>query len=121
MKAKTSTKRLNQVLATLLTMAARQNHLVQLMKKPLLLLLMLVTGLVAHATIQNGIRMQGMTQNNSHIFVIQSFGQTVQSPNQTGSSQAFSNPQILVEPLGTWTGGGRNAFITNEDIRTIKS
>ena len=44
---------LKKVLASLLTIAASQNNLVQLTKKSVLLLLMLATGLVAHATIQN--------------------------------------------------------------------
>ena len=86
---------LKKVLASLLTIAASQNNLVQLTKKSVLLLLMLATGLVAHATIQNGIMLQGVTQNNHYTFAIQSFGEIEQIPLGQGSSHTFNNAHII--------------------------
>ena len=63
-----------QLLAAMPTIAAMKNSFVQLNKKLVLLLLMLTTGLAAHATIQAGIQMQGLTRtvNNvtTHLFVM---------------------------------------------------
>ena len=88
----------HKLFATLPTIAARQNHLVQLTKKSVLLLLMLATGLVAHATVQTGIRIQGFaqTQNNTTMcvgMVESKWGGEQIGPNQ-GSSYTFSNTSI---------------------------
>ena len=86
---------IKKVLDTLHTIAARQNHLVQLTKKSVLLLLMLATGPVAHAMNQGGIMLQGVTRNNSFTFAIQSFGQIEQIPLGQGSSYTFNNAHII--------------------------
>ena len=74
-------------------MKTNKHNLVQLTKKSVLLLLMLATGLVVHATIQSNIRMQGKTQNNHYIFVIESiWGENCLTGE--GSSYTFSNTTI---------------------------
>jgi len=69
--------KLKKILATLLTIAA------------------LASGLTAQATVQDGIMMLGMTQNNYYSFAISSFGQVVQLPPNQGSSHNFNNYCII--------------------------
>ena len=88
-----------QLLAAIPAVAAMKNSFVQLNKKLVLLLLMLTTGLVAHATIQAGIQMQGLTRTVNNVtmctFAIQSEWGGDQIPSQTGSSYTFSNANMI--------------------------
>ena len=69
------------------------------MKKILLLLITLVAGLVAHATLQTGIILQGVTRTVNNVtmcsFAIQSNWGGDQIPSQTGSSYTFSNATMI--------------------------
>ncbi|MBO4814575.1 MAG: BspA family leucine-rich repeat surface protein [Muribaculaceae bacterium] len=68
------------------------------MKKILLLLLMLVVGIAAQATLQTGIRIQGFTRTNGtqtqSAGMISSIWYTQQLPVQSGSSYTFNNQSV---------------------------
>ena len=68
------------------------------MKKFLLLLLMLVVGFAAQATLQTGIRIQGFTRTNGtqtqSAGMISSIWYTQQLPVQSGSSYTFNNQSV---------------------------
>ena len=99
---------LKQLLAAMPTIAAMKNSFVQLNKKLVLLLLMLATGLAAHATIQTGIALRGLKQTVNgktyYAFVIQSPWGGDQIPRREGSSHTFSNATMAGVTLnGTLT------------------